>query len=199
VAATMRMSMSMGREPPTRSICFCSTARRSLGWRNKGMSPISSSMTVPCWASSNLPFFWATAPVNAPRSWPNSSDSRRFSGMAAQLTLTHSASARGDRAWMASAITSLPAPDSPVISTVESRGATRRTMSTTSRMPWDCPTMAGHRVSARADLSRRSSRVRARRSSTRRMTTSISAREKGLEKKSQAPRRTASRAFSLVA
>jgi len=119
--------------------------------------------------------------------------------MAAQLTLTNGASERRDRAWMASATTSLPEPDSPVMSTVESSGATRRTMSATSRMAGDCPTMAGVRLSARALFKRRSSSVRARRSRTRRMTTSISARENGLEKKSQAPRRTDSRAFSLVA
>ena len=195
----IRISMSMGLLPPTRSICFCSTARSSLGWRKSGMSPISSSMMVPCWASSNLPFFWVTAPVNAPFSWPNSSDSRRFSGMAAQLTLMQGAPDRLLRAWRASVTTSLPAPDSPVISTVESSGATRRTMSTTARMTADWPTMTGPRESAKAVLSRHNSSVRARRSRTRRMTTSISPRENGLEKKSQAPRRTASRAFSRVA
>ena len=38
----------------------------------------------------------AVAPVNAPRREPNSSDSRSASGMAAQLTLTSSASRRVD-------------------------------------------------------------------------------------------------------
>ena len=33
------------------------------------------------------PFFVKEAPVNAPRTWPNSSDSSSVSGIAAQLTL----------------------------------------------------------------------------------------------------------------
>ena len=37
-------------------------------------------------ASSNFPRRRATAPVKAPFSWPNSSDSKRFSGIAAQFT-----------------------------------------------------------------------------------------------------------------
>ena len=41
---------------------------------------------MPPVASSNLPMRRATAPVNEPFSWPNSSDSSRFSGIAAQLT-----------------------------------------------------------------------------------------------------------------
>ena len=40
-------------------------------------------------ASSNLPTFWAIAPVNAPFSWPNNSLSRRPRGIAAQFTLTN--------------------------------------------------------------------------------------------------------------
>jgi hypothetical protein len=42
-----------------------------------------------------------TAPVKAPRSWPNSSDSISSSGMAAQLTrMNGRVAARGDRWWM---------------------------------------------------------------------------------------------------
>ena len=44
---------------------------------------------MPPSASSNLPMRRATAPVKAPFSWPNSSDSSRFSGIAAQLTATN--------------------------------------------------------------------------------------------------------------
>jgi hypothetical protein len=50
-------------------------------------------------------------------SWPNSSLSSRFSGMAAQLTFTSGPAARGLQAWMTSARTSLPTPLSPVIRT----------------------------------------------------------------------------------
>jgi hypothetical protein len=49
-------------------------------------SPISSRKSVPRSATSNRPFFSACAPVNDPFSWPNSSDSKRFSLIAAQLT-----------------------------------------------------------------------------------------------------------------
>ncbi len=55
------------------------------------------------------------APVKAPFSWPNSSDSSRFSGIAAQLTLMNGLSARRDFWCMYRAITSLPTPLSPVI------------------------------------------------------------------------------------
>jgi hypothetical protein len=51
------------------------------------MSPISSSSSVPPWASSKRPFFCPVAPVNAPRSCPNSSLSISSRGIAAQLTL----------------------------------------------------------------------------------------------------------------
>jgi hypothetical protein len=49
-------------------------------------------------ASSNLPMRRATAPVKAPFSWPNSSLSSRFSGIAAQLTEMNGLSARFERA-----------------------------------------------------------------------------------------------------
>ena len=42
---------------------------------------------LPPSASANLPFLLVVAPVNAPRTWPNSSDSSSVSGIAAQLTL----------------------------------------------------------------------------------------------------------------
>ncbi len=43
---------------------------------------------MPPLASSNLPMRRAEAPVKAPFSWPNSSDSSRFSGIAAQFSET---------------------------------------------------------------------------------------------------------------
>src|SRR5712691_7581311 len=63
------------------------------------------------------------APVNAPRSWPKSSDSRRPLGMAAQLILTKVRSWRGLRLWMARAKSSLPVPVSPRRRTVVPKGA----------------------------------------------------------------------------
>ena len=64
-------------------------------------------------ATSMRPGLARTAPVNAPFSWPNSSDSRRFSGSEAQSTGTNAWAARGLLAWTARAISSLPVPDSP--------------------------------------------------------------------------------------
>jgi len=65
----------------------------------------------------------AMAPVNAPFSWPNSSDSSRCSGIAAQLMLMNGFLARLERLWTCRASTSLPVPDSPVIMTEASEPA----------------------------------------------------------------------------
>ena len=62
------------------------------------MSPISSRNIVPWLANSNLPGLCWIAPVNAPRSKPNSSDSSSSVGSAAQFTLTNGLSRRSDEA-----------------------------------------------------------------------------------------------------
>ena len=87
-------------------------------------SPTSSRKIVPLCASSKRPFFCCTAPVNAPRSCPNSSLSARLAGSAAQLTLTITPCRRRLRLWMARAVSSLPVPVSPSTSTVDSVSAT---------------------------------------------------------------------------
>ena len=92
----MRISTLTGCVPPTRSISRSWMARSSLACRRTSISLISSSSSVPPSASSNLPMRRATAPVKAPFSWPNSSDSSRFSGIAAQLTAMNGLSARRD-------------------------------------------------------------------------------------------------------
>ncbi len=82
------------RVPPSRSnSCSCST-RRILACVFGLMSPISSRNSVPPSACSKRPMRCLSAPVNAPFSWPNSSDSSRFSCSAAQLTLTKLREAR---------------------------------------------------------------------------------------------------------
>ena len=58
------------------------------------------------------------APVNAPRSCPKSSDSIRSCGMAAMFSATKGLAARGLWRWSARAMSSLPVPDSPLMSTV---------------------------------------------------------------------------------
>ena len=59
------------------------------------MSPISSSISVPPSAAWNRPRCARVAPVNAPFSWPNSSDSSRFSAIALQLIATNGLLRRG--------------------------------------------------------------------------------------------------------
>ena len=58
------------------------------------------------------------ASVNAPFLWPKSSLSRRFSGIAPQLTATKGSFFRFERVWIARATSSLPMPLSPWMSTV---------------------------------------------------------------------------------
>ena len=95
----------------------CNTRSRRA-WASSGSSPISSRNRVPPSAASTSPARPALAPVKAPFSWPNSSDSIRVSGIAAQFTEISGALARFDRLCRARATSSLPVPDSPWISTV---------------------------------------------------------------------------------
>ena len=52
-------------------------------------------------ASSNAPMRRSVAPVNEPFSWPNSSLSSRFDGIALQSTTTNGAAARALARWTA--------------------------------------------------------------------------------------------------
>ena len=88
------------------------------------ISPISSSISVPVSACSNLPMRVVAAPVNAPRSWPKSSLSSSSAGSAAQFTLTNGRLRRVERWWMARETSSLPTPLSPRMSTVTSLSET---------------------------------------------------------------------------
>ena len=81
------------------------------------MSPISSRKSVPPFAFSNRPCLEACAPVNAPRTCPNSSLSSRPSGIAVQLIGMKGFSARLPWKWSVRATTSLPVPLSPVMRT----------------------------------------------------------------------------------
>jgi hypothetical protein len=64
--------------------------------RASGISPTSSRNTVPSLAVSRSPGFALTAPVNAPRSCPNSSDSRSVSVRDAQFRVTKGFAARAE-------------------------------------------------------------------------------------------------------
>ncbi len=76
----------------------------------RGMSPTSSRKRVPPPARSNLPRRCLVAPVNAPASWPKSSDSISSLGRAAQLSFSSGPFARGLSVWMARATSSLLRP-----------------------------------------------------------------------------------------
>ena len=75
-----------------------------------------------------------SAPVKAPRTCPNSSDSARASGMAAMFMATKGPPARGLEVWISRATTSLPVPVSPRMRTLASVSATWSMRSSTRRM-----------------------------------------------------------------
>ena len=132
----------MVRVEPTRSnVPSCST-RSSLACTSMPSSPISSRNSVPPCAASNRPARVATAPVNAPFSWPNSSLSISVAGMAAQLTRTNARPLRGLRWCSARASSSLPVPVSPSSRTAASVGATCDTRASTWRMARLWPTIS---------------------------------------------------------
>ena len=89
VVATTRTSTAVSPLPPTRRICPVSSARKSLGCRSMGSSPISSSTSVPPDASSNQPGRRDPAPVKAPRSCPKSWLSANSRARVPQLTATN--------------------------------------------------------------------------------------------------------------
>jgi hypothetical protein len=64
-----------------------------------------------------------SAPVKAPRTWPKSSESSSVSDSAPQFSATNGRSLRCELKWIARAMSSLPVPDSPVMSTVLLVGA----------------------------------------------------------------------------
>ena len=109
----------------TRSSVACARGERSL---------TSSSSKVPRSASSNRPVRSATAPVNAPRAWPNSSASRRSSPRAAQFTAQNRCPRRGPVSWIRRATSSFPVPLSPSIRTAKGARAACATSARTASM-----------------------------------------------------------------
>ena len=82
----MRRSSCTEAVPPSGRTARSWSTRSSLACVASGMSPISSRNSVPPLAAAKRPSRRRSAPVNAPFSWPNSSDSSRVSGTAAQFT-----------------------------------------------------------------------------------------------------------------
>ena len=143
VAAIKRTSTSTFFTPPTRKNVRVSSARSSFDWSCIGISMISSKNSVPPSAISKSPNFLALAPENAPASWPNSSLSSSVSCKAAQFRSIKGLSPRLLKRWIACAISSLPTPDSPVIRTDVSDGATRWTSRRASFICGESATISG--------------------------------------------------------
>ena len=126
--------------PPTRSnSCSCSTLN-SLLCDSRGNSAISSKKSVPLSASSNRPLRRSLAPVKAPFSCPNSSDSNKLGVKAAQFTLIKACLLRLLNLYKLRATSSLPVPFSPRISTVVSVSLTNLICSNMVWNTWLCPT-----------------------------------------------------------
>ncbi len=84
VSAIRRASIVMVSVPPSRSNCRSSSTRKSFDWVAGESAATSSSTMVPAPAISSRPSLRSTAPVKAPRSWPNNSDSTSSCGRLAQ-------------------------------------------------------------------------------------------------------------------
>ncbi len=118
MAAMTRTSTVIALWPPTRKNSLSASTRNSRVCSANDMSPISSRNRVPPLACSNRPMRRSVAPVKAPFSWPNSSDSSSSAAIAEVFSATKGAAARGELSCSARATSSLPVPDSPVMSTV---------------------------------------------------------------------------------
>ena len=140
------MFTASGFESPTLVTTRSCRARSSFTCSASGSSPISSRNSVPPWALWNLPGRVAMAPVNAPFTCPKSSDSMRFSGIAPQLITMNGPDARDDLVWISRAMSSLPVPVSPVMSTEMSVGATFCTLRYTSSIDAQLPMISPKRV-----------------------------------------------------
>ena len=152
----MRRSTGISRSLPSGRTRRSSSTRSSVACSGGGSSPTSSRNSVPPWAITNRP---------SPPWWPKSSASSCAGAVVAQFTGTKGAAACGLSRCSAIAASSLPVPDSPVSSTVESTAATRcsaacRPLMT--RLPPTRPSAGGVRcISSRRStrFSRRSARA----------------------------------------
>ena len=153
VAAITRTSTSTGVVAPTRVTVPDSSARSSLGWSAGRSSPISSRNRVPPFAHSKTPGRSESAPVNAPRTWPNSADSISVGATAPQSNTTYGRPARGETSWIARASTSLPVPVSPSRSTAAFDAAAFRAAANSRRIATERPTASPNRSSVDSSIS----------------------------------------------
>ena len=89
---------------------------------------------MPPSATATLPTVSRTAPVNAPRAWPNNSLSSNSPDRLGQWTVTNGPLARGLRSWTARASKPLPVPLSPRSRSVASLPAAFSATSSACRM-----------------------------------------------------------------
>ncbi len=127
---------------PTRRTTPSWMTRSSFAWMDIGISVSSSRKSVPPLAVSRRPGLSRSAPVKAPFRWPNISLSRSGSGRAAALIGTSERLARRLWWWMNWAMSSLPVPLSPLMSTEASVPATLRASSTALRNAGETPIIA---------------------------------------------------------
>jgi hypothetical protein len=125
VAAITRTSIGTGRLAPTGRPR--AARARSAAWAGGGAADCRSRRGTACRVGRLEPAdaLAGLAPVKAPLTWPNSSDSNRLSAVAPRSTETIGLSPRRDRRWISRATISLPVPFSPRIRTLASVGAAR--------------------------------------------------------------------------
>ena len=196
MAAITRTSTRIVCESPMRSNARSCSTRSSFACSAGLIVPTSSSNSVPRWACSKRPWRCATAPVNAPRTWPKSSASSRVSGMALQL----SAMKRCWRRGLPGGWRGRPVPCRCRLALHQNRRVRRRDGGSAAA-PVRASARCGrpgrrspYRASSCSPQVARSRRAARRRSSAARSTCSSSSNWKGLVMKSAAPRRMASTA-----
>ena len=187
----MRTSTGSAWADPTRWIIPVWMNRSSLTWSLSSISQISSRNSVPPSAALAAPIRFSIAPVKAPLTWPKSSLSSRFSGMAPQLIATKALFRRRDSACSASAVTSLPVPLSPVTKTLARESATCSIVRNTARMTGDWPIKPWKRVPSSTGLRTALAGAVFDCSTAARIVASRRVPATGLTKKSKAPSRIA--------
>ena len=141
VAATIRTSVLRTSLDPTRMYSPVSSTRNNLACVCKGSSPTSSKKSVPPFAAAKYPSRCSTAPVKAPFSWPNNSESIVPSGMAPQFTAKYFLFLRKLWSWIIRGKDSFPTPFSPTTNTDKSTGAIFRAISIARLSASQFPTM----------------------------------------------------------
>ena len=151
VAETSLKSARRSSAPPTLRNVPVSRSRSSFTCSASGMSPTSSTNSVPPAACSTRPNFRDTPPVQAPFSCPKSSLSNSVSGRPEQSMATNGPLALRLRSWIACAASSLPVPDSPSSKMATLDGAARAIASSMAVKRGDAPTKPCACASSRAD------------------------------------------------